>query len=86
LITNAGSVEDDVDYDRNETNCDDDHDKISMRMTKEGHSNRDVNEQLALLNTLIAITGVYFKQGFSSTASAGGLGNNLDSLFVFSSN
>lgn len=86
LITNAGSVEDDVDYDRNEMNGDDDQDKITMRMTKGGHSNRDVNEQLALLNTLIAITGVYFKQGFLSPASAGGLGNNLDSLFVCQAN
>jgi hypothetical protein len=87
-ITNASSVEVEieVDHDGKGTNGDDDHDKITMwrttTLTKGDQSNRGVHEQLALLNTLIAITGVYFKQGFSSTSSAGGLGHNLDSLFV----
>jgi survival of motor neuron protein-interacting protein 1 len=85
-ITHASSVEVEVDHDRKGTNGDDDHDNITMwrttTLTKGDQSNRGVHEQLALLNTLIAITGVYFKQGFSSAASAGGLGNNLDSLFV----
>ena len=39
-------------------------------------------EELALLNTLIAISGVYFEQGARSSASGpGGGGDGLNSLF-----
>ncbi len=40
-------------------------------------------EELALLNTLIAILGVYFEQGARSLASGpGGGGDDLDLLFL----
>jgi survival of motor neuron protein-interacting protein 1 len=42
-------------------------------------------EQLALLNTLIAIAGVYFEQGARSGYGAGG-GDGMDSLFSCSRN
>lgn len=45
-------------------------------------SKKRTREELALLNTLIAISGVYFEQGARSSASGpGGGGDGLDSLF-----
>ena len=45
-------------------------------------SKKRTSEELALLNTLIAISGVYFEQGARSSASGpGGGGDGLDSLF-----
>ena len=47
---------------------------------RDDDDSKRAREQLALLNTLIAITGVYFEQGARSASGPGG-GDGLDSLF-----
>lgn len=80
--TRPSSVDD---VDRIGKNGDGDCDEITMGGTTtlaEGDDlRRGAKEQLALLNTIIAITGVYFEQGASSTASSEGRVCSLDSLF-----